>query len=49
LRAERLSLAKGRNPSLLETTNTMVETLADPEGMHEDKTEHPSSIPLVRG
>jgi hypothetical protein len=29
--------------------NTMVETLADPEGMREDNTEHPSSIPLVRG
>jgi hypothetical protein len=30
-------------------TNTMVETLADPEGMREDKTKNPNSIPLVRG
>jgi hypothetical protein len=27
----------------------MVETLVDPKGMHEDKTEHLNSIPLVRG
>jgi hypothetical protein len=49
LRAERLSLAKGRSPSSSETTNTMVKTLADPEGMRKDKTEHPGSIPLLRG
>jgi hypothetical protein len=46
---ERLGLAKGRIPSSPETTNTMVETLADLEGMCKDKTKHPSLIPLVRG
>jgi hypothetical protein len=49
LRTKRLSLAKGRSPSLSEMMNTMVETLADPEGMREDKPKHPNSIPLLRG
>jgi hypothetical protein len=46
---ERLGLDKGRSPSSSETTNTMVETLADLEGMCKDKTKHPGLIPLVKG